>query len=108
MSGDVTIPREVAREMAAALRGQVGSVDDATARAWADLLDPRPSLRDAVAEALQSAFRQQPAATLAVDLADAALPAVRDHIAALPYLTTDRGDIISRRVVLTLLDGAES
>lgn len=87
MSDTVTIPADKARLMAETFR-LIASTPDDLAWEFADLLDPKPkppTLREQVAEAMQDTFKPNPGATLAVDLADAALAVVRDAMLALPH-----------------------
>lgn len=115
----VTLPTETARDIAAWLRTASGStVRPEDADTWADLLDPRPTLRDAVARGI--------AAQDGIDWdrlgdysrgtylrrADGALAVVRDHIGARPHpfgveYTNDNATETFRRALLADL-GAES
>lgn len=74
MSGDVTIPRETAQEVAETLRRQLLK--------YADLLDPpQPSLREEVAHSLLLNIREDRTGRYA---ADAVLALVRKRVLNLP------------------------
>jgi hypothetical protein len=79
MAGDVTIPAETARDIAAYLRGRAPGLPSFGA-GWVDLLDPRPvSLREACVNAMHDV---EPDADRAV--VDAVLAVVKARIEALP------------------------
>lgn len=77
---DVTIPADVAKQIAEFLRSTDGHPDDnAAAECWADLLDPQPpTLREQVYDVLISEPRG------ALERADAVLAVVADWLAAQP------------------------
>jgi hypothetical protein len=111
MTDDVTIPRETAREMAAAWRAHADGATypvafRSTAAEWADLLDPpKPSLRDEACARLTAAGYGE-IDRQAVDIVTAT---IRDHVAALQYTHDGRANaLLMRRDVLALFDGAES
>lgn len=88
---DVTIPADVAKQIAEFLRSTDGHPDDnAAAECWADLLDPQPqTLRKKVAEAiwttLYTTASMPPSAWSGGNrAADAVLTVVADWLAAQP------------------------
>jgi hypothetical protein len=123
MAGDVTIPAETARDIAAYLRGRAPGLPSFGA-GWVDLLDQKPvSLRDEVAAAAVSAlvdahrlpeWMQAPALgrdmrPLGALVAPAVLAVVKARIEALPDVLGDdvRASLLLRRDVLALF-GDES
>lgn len=85
---DVTIPADVAKQIAEFLRSTDGHPDDnAAAECWADLLDPQPpTLREQVYDVLISEPRG------ALERADAVLAVVADWLAAQPAYTSTISD----------------
>lgn len=90
MSDDVTIDRETASRIAAALRDLAGILGhgmgvEPLVRKWADLLDPpQPSLRDEVAAYLADHSGYNSTSLMDRDAAEDILALVRERIAALP------------------------
>jgi hypothetical protein len=119
MTADVTIPADVARDIAQMLRWYVrAAIVTDPYEEWADLLDPQKPLREAVAWAMaeEASVGVPDTAALWEPYADAALAVVRDCIAALPVQTPIHGDAQRvdfreqrlREAVLALFDGVES
>lgn len=106
---DVTIPREMAKDIANYLRYQMGREGMPMPLAgYADLLDPPPpSLRDEVAEAIAGSYRNDGAWKIKwQEHADAVLAVVRRHVEALPAsVIVPDAEYLYRDEVLRLLDG---
>lgn len=76
---DVTIPADVAKDMATFFRGDNDGPDHDGFQRWADLLDPKPpTLREKVAEALRQPWRGPD------DTADRVLAVIADEMAKRP------------------------
>lgn len=67
MSGDVTIPADVAKQFAALLRSDAASLPGDDAERFADLLDPKPpTLREQIRNLIDAEDDELPNAVLAV------------------------------------------
>jgi hypothetical protein len=95
MTDDVTIPADVARDMAAAWRNLRGgpTLDDLTLTHWADLLDPKPlTLREKVAKAwCAEVYGESSGSALnpsddQLDAADAVLAVIADEMERRPLV----------------------
>ena len=84
MSDDVTIPRDVARAVAERLRSDarhaLGMVYRRSLNEWADLLDPKPPLREKVGARLAEALNTSPHSYTVTFVSDAVLAVVADDI----------------------------
>lgn len=81
---DVTIPADVAKQMADWLRNEVKATPSGYSRAWLDLLDPKPpTLREKVADALAPFYTATPAREHERSAADAVLAVFRAALADL-------------------------
>jgi hypothetical protein len=100
-AASVLIARDIAQQIAAWLRMDGGAIESGTIDAWADLLDPRPALREDACRRLTDAGYGE-IDRRAVDIVTAT---VRDHIAA---LFNDGGThrCCRNKDILALLDGA--
>ena len=88
---DVTIPQDVAKQIAERLRGINGNRPTSTDREIADLLDPpSPSLRNQVAKAIYPDYKD-PRLPHQIHLADTVLAVVANWLAAQPLVSVSIG-----------------
>ena len=108
---DITIPADVAKQIANVLRG-IRIAYPERCDEWADLLDqPAPSLRDEVVKAMQNilgyADEHGLAPMAAEDATDGLLAVVRRHVEGMPGTRPDEHGLLRRYEVLRLLGGDE-